>query len=149
MHPLPPTCRRCAPRRRKAGMSCRSLLFRSGNFAVKSPSRSALSTPQPDARTTNSKSRVSIPIPAQNVPTRSIILLAGAGFASQAMVRGTDSLLPQIAADFRTTGGAASIVVAAYAVGHGSGPLLIGPIGGRLGQYRPRAVMCALPTVLG
>ena len=45
------------------------------------------------------------------VPTRSIILLAGAGFASQAMVRVTDSLLPQIAADFGTTVGAASIIV--------------------------------------
>src|SRR5262249_8359127 len=45
MHPPPPTWRRCAPRPRKAGMSCRSLLFRSGNFAVKSPPRSALSTP--------------------------------------------------------------------------------------------------------
>ena len=31
--------------RRRAGMSCRSLLFRSGGFAVKSPPRSALSTP--------------------------------------------------------------------------------------------------------
>ena len=51
---------------------------------------------------------------AGKVPTRSIVLLAVAGFASQAMVRVTDSLLPQIAADFGTTVGEASIVVAAY-----------------------------------
>jgi MFS transporter, YNFM family, putative membrane transport protein len=86
--------------------------------------------------------------PARDVPTRSIILLAGAGFASQAMVRVTDSLLPQIAADFGTTVGAASIVVAAYAVSHGSIQLVIGPVGDRFGKYRTVAVMCALATIL-
>ena len=85
---------------------------------------------------------------AQNVPTRSIILLAGAGFASQAMVRVTDSLLPQIAADFGTTVGEASIVVAAYAVSHGSIQLVIGPVGDRFGKYRTVAVMCALASIL-
>ena len=95
-----------------------------------------------------SNSRVSLPTPAQNVPTRSIILLAGAGFASQAMVRVTDSLLPQIAADFGTTVGAASIVVAAYAVSHGSIQLVIGPVGDRFGKYRTVAVMCALASIL-
>ena len=84
----------------------------------------------------------------QPVPTRSIILLAVAGFASQAKVRVTDSLLPQIAADFGTTVGAASIVVAAYAVSHGSIQLIIGPVGDRFGKYRTVAMMCALATVL-
>jgi len=83
-----------------------------------------------------------------HVPTRSIILLAGAGFASQAMVRVTDSLLPQIAADFATSVGEASIVVAAYAVSHGSIQLIIGPVGDRFGKYRTVAVMCALASVL-
>ena len=84
----------------------------------------------------------------QQVPTRSIVLLAGAGFASQAMVRVTDSLLPQIAADFATSVGAASIVVAAYAVSHGSIQLIIGPVGDRFGKYRTVAVMCAFASVL-
>jgi predicted MFS family arabinose efflux permease len=84
----------------------------------------------------------------QKVPTRSIILLAGAGFASQAMVRVTDSLLPQIAADFATTVGEASIVVVAYALSHGSIQLIIGPVGDRFGKYRTLTVMCALATVL-
>jgi len=84
----------------------------------------------------------------QDVPTRSIILLAGAGFASQAMVRVTDSLLPQIAADFATTVGEASIVVAAYAASHGSVQLIIGPIGDRFGKYRTVTIMCALATIL-
>ena len=64
------------------------------------------------------------------------------------MVRVTDSLLPQIAADFGTTVGEASIVVAAYAVSHGSIQLIIGPVGDRFGKYRTVAVMCALATVL-
>src|SRR5215831_317960 len=84
----------------------------------------------------------------EDVPTRSIVLLAGAGFACQAMVRVTDSLLPQIAADFGTTVGEASIVVAAYAVSHGSIQLIIGPVGDRFGKYRTVAVMCALASVL-
>jgi predicted MFS family arabinose efflux permease len=64
------------------------------------------------------------------------------------MVRVTDSLLPQIAADFGTTVGEASIVVAAYAVSHGSIQLVIGPIGDRFGKYRTVAVMCALASIL-
>jgi predicted MFS family arabinose efflux permease len=64
------------------------------------------------------------------------------------MVRVTDSLLPQIAADFGTTVGEASIVVAAYAVSHGSIQLIIGPIADRFGKYRTVAVMCALAALL-
>ena len=86
--------------------------------------------------------------PTAKVPTRSIVLLAGAGFASQAMVRVSDSLLPQIAADFGTTVGQASIVVAAYAVAHGSVQLVMGPVSDRFGKYRTVALMCAIATVL-
>ena len=64
------------------------------------------------------------------------------------MVRVTDSLLPQIAADFGTTVGEASIVVAAYSFSHGSIQLVIGPVGDRFGKYRTVAVMCALAAVL-
>jgi YNFM family putative membrane transporter len=81
-------------------------------------------------------------------PTRSIVLLAVAGFASQAQVRVTDSLLPQIAADFATTVGAASIVVTAYALTHGSIQLIIGPFGDRLGKYLTVTVACAIATIL-
>ena len=84
----------------------------------------------------------------EKVPARSIVLLAGAGFAAQAMVRVTDSLLPQIAADFGTTVGEASIVVAAYSLSHGSIQLIIGPVGDRFGKYRTVAAMCALAALL-
>src|SRR2546425_13376072 len=93
-------------------------------------------------------SLVSVPSSPEKVPTRSIVLLAVAGFASQAMVRVTDSLLPQIAADFGTTVGEASIVVAAYAVSHGSIQLIIGPVGDRFGKYRTVTAMCALASIL-
>jgi MFS transporter, YNFM family, putative membrane transport protein len=76
------------------------------------------------------------------------MLLAVAGFASQAQVRVTDSLLPQIAADFHTTVGAAAMVVTAYAVAHGSVQLIIGPLGDRFGKYRTVALTCALAAIL-
>jgi len=84
------------------------------------------------------------PSTASPSQTRAIVLLAVAGFAAQSMVRSADSLLPQIAADFAVTVGAASIVVSVYSLMHGSMQLVIGPIGDRFGKYLTIAVMCAL-----
>ena len=81
-------------------------------------------------------------------PTRSIVLLSIAGFASQAQVRVTDSLLPQIAADLGTTVGAAAVVVTAYAVAHGTTQLLIGPVGDRFGKYLTITLMALAASVL-
>jgi YNFM family putative membrane transporter len=90
-----------------------------------------------------------IPSPAaQPNRTRSIVLLAVAGFASQAQVRVTDSLLPQIAGDFGTTVGAAAVVVTTYAVAHGSVQLFIGPIGDRFGKYLTVMTMCLASSIL-
>jgi predicted MFS family arabinose efflux permease len=93
---------------------------------------------------------VTIPAPpdTRKTPTRSIILLAVAGFASQAQVRVTDSLLPQIAADFATTVGAAAMVVTTYVIAHGSIQLLIGPVGDRFGKYLTITVMSLASSVL-
>lgn len=88
------------------------------------------------------------PPAAAKTPTRAIALLAVAGFASQAMVRVTDSLLPQIAADFDTTVGSAAMVVTGYAVSHGAIQLVIGPVGDRFGKYRTVTIACALTGVL-
>jgi YNFM family putative membrane transporter len=87
----------------------------------------------------------SVPLPSQ---TRAIVLLAVAGFASQAMIRATDSLLPQIAMDFAVTVGAASIVVSSYAVVHGATQLVTGPIGDRFGKYRLIAIATATCSFL-
>ena len=81
-------------------------------------------------------------------PTRSIVLLAVAGFASQAQVRVTDTLLPQIAADFGTSVGVASVVVTGYVVAHGSVQLLIGPIGDRFGKYLTITLMALVSAIL-
>ena len=80
--------------------------------------------------------------------TSAITLLAIVAFAAQAMVRVTDSLLPQIAADFGVTVGATSIVVTVYLLAHGSVQLVIGPIGDRFGKYRCMAFAAAVSTVM-
>jgi YNFM family putative membrane transporter len=87
---------------------------------------------------------VSPPPPAAQASyTRAIVLLAIGGFASQAMVRSADSLLPQIAQDFAVTIGVASVAVWAYSLVHGSMQLFIGPIGDRFGKYPMVVVACA------
>jgi len=60
------------------------------------------------------------------------------------MVRATDSLLPQIAADIGVSVGAASIIVTVYAITHGSVQLIIGPVGDRFGKFLSISVACSL-----
>ena len=76
-----------------------------------------------------------------------IASLALASFASQALVRTADTLLPQIAADFAVTVGMASIVITAYALTHGSMQFITGPIADRFGKYRTVALACGLSAV--
>jgi MFS transporter, YNFM family, putative membrane transport protein len=84
----------------------------------------------------------------RKTPVRSIILLAAAGFASQAQVRVTDSLLPQIATDFQTTVGVAAIVLTAYAVTHGTIQFVVGPVADRFGKYRTVAIASLIAAAL-
>lgn len=88
-------------------------------------------------------------MPPPTVPSRTsaIVFLALAGFASQAMVRSSDSLLPQVAADMGTTVGVASIIVSAYSLMHGTVQLFMGPIGDRYGKYRMAAITCAFASL--
>ncbi len=60
------------------------------------------------------------------------------------MVRVSDSLLPQIAADLAVTIGAASIVVTAYGLAHGTVQLFGGEIGDRFGKYYSVAGLSAI-----
>jgi len=85
--------------------------------------------------------------PPRGSATSAITLLALASFAAQAMVRVTDSLLPQIAADLSVTVGAASIVVTVYLLAHGSVQLVIGPIGDRFGKYLCVSIAAAGSTL--
>jgi predicted MFS family arabinose efflux permease len=89
-----------------------------------------------------------VPNPAApSSPARAIFLLSLAGFASQAMVRVSDSLLPQIAADLAVTVGAASIVVTAYGLAHGTVQLFGGEIGDRFGKYHSVAGLSAIAAL--
>jgi predicted MFS family arabinose efflux permease len=80
--------------------------------------------------------------------TSAITLLALASFAAQAMVRSTDSLLPQIAADLHVSVGSTSIIVTAYLLAHGSVQLVIGPIGDRFGKYLCVSIAAAFSTAM-
>lgn len=85
--------------------------------------------------------------PRRNAPNAAIAALAVASFASQALVRAADTLLPQIAADFAVSAGAASIVITAYALTHGSMQFITGPIADAFGKYRTVALACALSAL--
>ena len=83
----------------------------------------------------------------QGSAIRAITFLAVASFAAQAMVRATDSLLPQIASGLHVTVGEASIIVTVYLLAHGSVQLIIGPIGDRFGKYLCVTIAAAVATV--
>jgi YNFM family putative membrane transporter len=85
---------------------------------------------------------------ARRTPTRSIVLLSAAGFASQAQIRVTDSLLPQIALDFHTTIGVAATVVTTYAITHGLIQFVAGPVADRFGKFRLVAIASTIAAVL-
>jgi predicted MFS family arabinose efflux permease len=102
--------------------------------AVETPKAPMLSTPPP-------------PQPPPPSPARAIAFLAIASFASQAMVRSVDALLPQIATDLGTSVGIASIVVTVYAFTHALVLIVVGPIGDRAGKYVSIAVACVISAV--
>ncbi len=85
---------------------------------------------------------------ADRALTRAILLMSLTAFASGASLRVSDPLLPQVAADFHTSLGAASSIVTAYAVPYGLTQAFGGVIGDRLGKCQAVALACALSCVL-
>ena len=79
---------------------------------------------------------------------RAVFLLSLAAFASAASLRATDPLLPQIAAEYGVTTGAASGAVTAFALSYGLLQVLVGPLGDRFGRYRTIAA-AALVSAFG
>lgn len=79
---------------------------------------------------------------------RAVFLLSLAAFASAASLRATDTLLPQLAAEFSVTTGSAASVVTAFAVSYGLLQAVYGPLGDRYGKY---LVVCVttLASALG
>lgn len=90
---------------------------------------------------------MSSPLPAEGTPTRAIAFLAFAAFASQAMVRSADPLLPQIAVDLGTSVGAASVITSLYAVAHGVTQLVGTSLGDRFPKYTLVIVLCVLCAI--
>jgi len=86
--------------------------------------------------------------PQKGNATSAIALLSIAAFAAQAMVRVTDSLLPQIATDLNVTVGATSVIVTFYMLAHGSVQLVAGTIGDRFGKYLCAAFAASVATVM-
>nr|WP_282961810.1 MFS transporter [Plastoroseomonas hellenica] len=62
--------------------------------------------------------------------------LSAAAFAAGCGMRLLDPLLPMVAGDFGTTVGAASTVIAAFALAYGAGQVVVGPVGDRQGKLR-------------
>jgi YNFM family putative membrane transporter len=77
-------------------------------------------------------------LPAPSI--RPIVLLSAAAFASSATLRVVDPLLPQIAGEFATTAGGASVIATAFAVSYGLCQIFVGALGDRFGKYRVIAV---------
>jgi predicted MFS family arabinose efflux permease len=70
------------------------------------------------------------------VPTRAIVLLAGAGFVSAANLRVCDPLLPQMAGELGVSIGGAGAVVTAFALSYGLAQIVVGPLGDARGKLR-------------
>ncbi len=77
-----------------------------------------------------------------HAPTLAIALLSIAAFASAANMRVTDPLLVQLAAEFGTTVGGASIVATAFLFANGVFVLMFGPFGDRYGKMPVVTIAC-------
>jgi YNFM family putative membrane transporter len=78
--------------------------------------------------------------PAAAPSIRPIVLLSAAAFASAATLRVADPLLPQIAGEFTTTAGGASVIATAFAVSYGLCQIFVGTLGDRFGKYTVIAI---------
>jgi predicted MFS family arabinose efflux permease len=81
---------------------------------------------------------------------RAILLLALGGFFSSAAFRICDPLLPQLAAEFHASTGAAANTITVFSIAYGALQILWGPVGDRFGKYRTAAfatAACAIGNV--
>jgi YNFM family putative membrane transporter len=95
---------------------------------------------------------------SQSPAIRPIVLLSAAAFASAATLRVADPLLPQIAGEFVTTSGGASVIATSFAISYGLCQIFVGALGDRFGKYTViaaatflcavTAASCALATSL-
>src|SRR6185437_4670394 len=88
----------------------------------------------------SSMSSSSMAEPAAAPAIRPIVLLSAAAFASAATLRVADPLLPQIAGEFATTAGSASVIATSFALSYGLCQIFVGALGDRFGKYTVIAV---------
>ena len=74
--------------------------------------------------------------PTTTVSLRPVLFLSLAGFCTMATMRVADPLLPEVATDFSTTAGHASIITTSFALAYGVFQVVFGPLGDRWGKYR-------------
>lgn len=72
---------------------------------------------------------------ADTIPMRPVLLLSMAAFCAMATMRVADPLLPEVAAEFDTTAGSASIITTTYALAYGVFQVVYGPLGDRFGKF--------------
>ncbi len=77
---------------------------------------------------------------------RPVVLLSMAGFCSMAAMRVSDPLLPEIAVDFATTAGQASVIGTAFALAYGIFQVAYGPLGDRFGKFHVITLAIAAAT---
>jgi predicted MFS family arabinose efflux permease len=85
--------------------------------------------------------------PPAQASIRPIVLLSMASFCSMAALRVAEPLLPEVAAEFETTAGAASIIATAFAFAYGIFQVFYGPLGDRFGKFRVITIATAAATV--
>jgi predicted MFS family arabinose efflux permease len=78
---------------------------------------------------------------------RPVFPLSMAGFCSMAAMRVADPLLPEVAAEFSTTPGNASLIATAFALAYGVFQVAYGPLGDRFGKYRVITLAIAAATI--
>jgi len=66
---------------------------------------------------------------------RPVVLLSMASFCAMATLRVVDPLLPEVAGEFATTPGNASIIATTYALAYGIFQIAYGPLGDRFGKF--------------
>jgi MFS family permease len=72
---------------------------------------------------------------ANNTSVRPIVLLSMAGFCAMAVLRVSEPILPEVAHEFGTTVGIASIMATAFALAYGVCQVFSGPFGDRYGKF--------------
>ncbi len=85
---------------------------------------------------------------AEKVSVRPIVLLSMAGFCAMAVLRISEPILPEVAHEFGTTVGVASVMATAFALAYGVCQIFSGPFGDRYGKFLIITISLAAATVM-